>query len=518
MRNNSNRAIKRLMILFAGIIGIFGLTSCTKSFTTNQDKATQLYATYGDLYATSVDLTGDDDYNKNYNVTVQNTNREALFSTLTEANGYASLDKDFLTFMDKKVDTFVSKKSVLWTDGTLAKENEATAGRIATAVAIYAGLDENGKVAPLFTNFDTWYDEAVQDSSVGILKAPSNGLVSALKSSLTKKSDSIRAGFSPESIEFHHNGSDVYIEGKTWGQAFSEYGFLEGLFVYPFAWIVHKISSIDMANGWMQILAIAIITLLARIITVIQTVVQTRSQAKQQRIQPLLNQLQKKYPDQNDPEQRRALALEQSQLMRQNKVHPLLPMLFLIIQFPLFICVWSALQDSAALAAGNWLGLSLTTAVSTCFTAYATTPGALVGIFVFIVMTVANILASATSLFFNSWRTKNFGTTTVQTGPDGQPVDPNKTMKWMTIIMSVFVIFMGWNLPAGMGIYWLFGSLISIIQTLIMEMVQTHHRHAFAANTGDGTTLAAIRRSKHHTTDGKKADKKASKSDKPMWR
>ena len=147
--------------------------------------------------------------------------------------------------------------------------------------------------------------------------------------------------------------------------------------------------------------------------------------------------------------------------------------------------------------------------------------GFLMLVFIFILMTVANILASATSLFFNTWRTKNFGTVATQMGPDGKPVDPNKSMKWMTIIMSVFIVFMGWNLPAGMGIYWLLGSLISIFQTLIMELIQTRNRHKFSENTGDGSTLAAVRRSKHHSSTKAEADKKASKknkSDKPMWR
>jgi YidC/Oxa1 family membrane protein insertase len=507
------------MVLFVGIIGVFGLSSCTKSFVTNQDKANQYYAYYGNLYATSVDL----ENNSEDNVTLQNKNRETLFSKLNEANGYASIDKTFLNYMNDKVNTFVDQNYTLWTDNTLGKiEDVNTAKKVCRSVAIYAGIETdsktgNKKVSEAFKNFDTWYDEAVNDAAVGVLHCPSASYVTTMKSTMSTTINSVRAGFSPDSQTFTQNGAPIYIEGKTWGQAFSEYGFLEGLLVYPFAWIVHKISSIDLSNGWMQILAILVVTLIARLITVFSTLLQTRTQAKQQRIQPLLNQLQKKYPDQTDPDQRKALAMEQSQLMRQNKVHPFLPMLLMIIQFPIFICVWAALQDSAALAAGNWLGLSLTTTVSQCMTNYSNTPGALTGIFIFIVMTVSNVLASATSLFFNSWRTKNFGTTAQQIGPDGKPMDPNKTMKWMTIIMSIFIIYMGFNLPAGMGIYWLLGSIISIAQTIIMEMVQTKHRHDFAKNTGDGSTLAAVRRSKHHTATGKKVGSN-NKSDKPLWR
>ena len=532
MRNNSNRLFKRLMVLFAGIIGVFGLSSCTKTFTTVQDQANQLFAYYGNLYSESVDL--EEDTTGYSNTSLQNTNREALFNSLTENQGYSTIDKKFLNYMNARVEDETNETYVLWTDGSLAKENDETAKQIAQHVAIYAGLnDETNKVDTLFANLDSWYKLAVNGEDYvakdgttyeapGVLYSPSAGYIAKLKNNLITKVSTLRAGYSPESRNFTHGGSTVYIEGKTWGQAFAEYGFLEGLFVYPFGWLVHQISTVDLSNGWWQILAIVVITVLARSLTVVSTYIQTKTQAKQQRIQPLLNQLQKKYPNsQTDLDQRRALAMEQSQIMKRNKVHPLLPMLFLILQFPLFLCVWASLQDSAALASGNWLGLSLTTVVSTCFTNFSTTNGALTGVFIFILMTVANILASATSLFFNTWRTKNFGTVATQMGPDGKPVDPNKSMKWMTIIMSVFIVFMGWNLPAGMGIYWLLGSLISIFQTLIMELIQTKNRHKFAENTGDGSTLAAVRRSKHHSSTKAEADKKASKknkSDKPMWR
>jgi YidC/Oxa1 family membrane protein insertase len=50
-------------------------------------------------------------------------------------------------------------------------------------------------------------------------------------------------------------------------------------------------------------------------------------------------------------------------------------------------------------------------------------------------------------------------------------------MKIMTYVMMVFIVIMGWNLPAGMGIYWLIGAVISVAQTVAMELVQTHSRH-----------------------------------------
>ena len=530
MNKDSNRWLKRLMILFGGIITVFGLSGCTKSFCTNQDKANQLYAYYGDLYDSNVE---EDDYKVGADGTKKetavsndvNSNRRTLYTSLQQ-NGYYTLpDKAFLTFMETKVDTFVTTNSVKWTDGTIDKLPEDQAKQVAKHVAIYAGLTDDNAVSDLWVNFDSWYQEALLDSSVGVLKAPSTGYIAALKSACNTAIASNTACITPVSENFTHNGATVYVQGKTWGQAFSEYGFLEGLFVYPFAWLVHVITESLGGNGWAQILAIFVITVLVRIISVWSSLVQGRTQAKQNKVQPQLNALVQKYPDyQTDPDQRKAYSMEQAAIMKKAKVHPFLPMLFLIIQFPLFICVWSALQGSAAIAGGNWLGLSLTTRVSTCFTAYATTPGALVGIFIFIIMTLANVLSSFTSLWFTNWRNKNFGTAPkAPAGADGETMDPARTGKIMTYVMLIFIIIMGWSLPAGMGIYWFLSSLISIITTLLMEVVQTRNRHRFAAETGDGTTLAAIRRSSHHnetraeSEKKNKKDKKA-KSDKPLWR
>ena len=51
MSKSPNKWIRRVRIALAGIVAVFGLTSCTKSFCTNQDKANQLFAYYGNIYS-----------------------------------------------------------------------------------------------------------------------------------------------------------------------------------------------------------------------------------------------------------------------------------------------------------------------------------------------------------------------------------------------------------------------------------------------------------------------------------
>lgn len=544
MRNHSNRLLKRLMIVFFGIIAAFSLSGCTKSFCTNQDKANQLFAYYGNLYSETllIDESTKDDFDyssKNETeeasrvklIKVQNEHRKTLFGNSTSYQGMTTWydlvvegsDKSFLSFMDNKARQFRDDNYTYWMDGTLASiKTVEEAKAVAWHVGMYAGLTYSDEtkttvtgVAEPFTNTELWFNEAVKDPEIGLLKSPSFGFIETIKTNAAIGYNTNTACITPVSGTFNQNNAKIYIEGKTWGQAFKEYGFLEGLFVYPFAWLVHAISDGLGGTGWVQIFAIFVVTILVRIVTVLSTLVQSKSQAKQQRIQPQINELMKKYPNaQEDPEERRALSLEQAQLMKKNHVHPMLPLLFMIIQFPLFICIWSALQGSASLASGNWYGLSLTTKVSECFTNYAETNGAIVGILIFIFMSLANVLSSCTGLWINNWKTKVLGNQSMQPtkkDANGNPMDPNKTMKIMTYVMMAFVLFMGWSLPVGMGIYWFIGAIISILQSLLTEAIQARVRHRDAENTGDGTTLAAIRRSARHTGTNKK-------SEKPLWR
>lgn len=518
MSKHSNKHLKRAALFISGAAAVLGLASCTKSFCTNQDKANQLYAAYGNIFEPTIDQKEVDKTDSENAQKTKNANREALYSTLTNNYGYSLPDQAFMTFITDKAEKEANNTYTVWLDDT--NNNESQAKDIAFHVALYAGLDDNNNVQDLWTNFDAWYEQAVADPEIGILKTPSTNYVTIMKNTMNSVINQNYACIAPSNEFFRQDGTNIYIEGKSWGQSFKQFGFLEGLFVYPFAYIVHAISENLGDSGWAQILAIFVVTLLVRSVTVISSISQSKQQAKQQAIQPQLEELQKKFPDsQTDKDQRQQFAMAQAQLMKKNKVHPMFSLLFLIIQFPLFICVWSALQGSAALASGNWFGLSLTTRVSTCIQSYSTTPGALTGVLIFVFMSLANILSSLTGLWMNNWRTKNFGSTTpAQKDANGNTIDPNRTMKIMTYVMMVFVIFMGWNLPAAMGIYWFIGAVMSIAQTILMEAIQSRHRHQLQANTGDGSTLAAIRRSKHH--DNKKPNKKdkKNKSDKPLWR
>lgn len=537
--NTESKWLKRILMGFIAIVAVFAITGCTKAFTTTQDNSEKLFSYYGNIYEKTklIDENYTDDYdyasgsneeNRKKLIKHQNTNRTTLFSTLTPANGLTTwfelVDENnnyiYLDFMNNKVDEFVNTNVKYWMNGDIEDlKDEKQAKSICKHVAIYAGLEFNDskpKVSSLWKNMNDWHTEA--QKTIGILNCPATGFINQLQTSAKTAYSSNTVGISPVDMTITQDGAKVYVEGKTWGQAFKEYGFLEGLLVYPMSCLVHYIIQGLGGSGWAAIFAIFILTLIVRSLTVVSTLLQSKSQAKQNKIQPLLNELQKKYPDsETDKQQRQQMAMEQAQIMKQAKMHPFLPLLFMLLQFPLFICVWSALQGNVALAGTTWLGLPLTTLVSSCFTQAATTEGAATGIVIFIVMSIANILSTMTSMWFQNWRTKNFNPQAAQPSKDGK--DPTKMTKMMSYVMMIFVLIMGFSLPTGMGIYWFIGALISILQTLLTELLQTKARHKNDTLLGGtNTTLAQTRRSARHQEDSSSKDNKKSKSDKPMWR
>ncbi len=53
----------------------------------------------------------------------------------------------------------------------------------------------------------------------------------------------------------------------------------------------------------------------------------------------------------------------------------------------------------------------------------------------------------------------------------------NKTANIISYVMLVMIIVMGFTLPAAMGVYWFIGALVSLAQTLIMQLFSNKKKH-----------------------------------------
>ncbi len=345
----------------------------------------------------------------------------------------------------------------------------------------YGYLKFSGKDNKLWENLNQWYKNAYADTTtkgLGIDGCPTSDFMNYYQSQVNTKVANIRSCIATREGSYGHYGSnanwEVNITKKDWGYAWSK-GFLEGLLVYPVSWLVDTFAfSFDSSlSGVGQIWALILVTLIVRGLLMLATFRSTMSQQKMTALQPELAKLQAKYPNSNTNQaEKQKLAQEQMALYRRNKIHPMGQILTLIIQFPVFICVWSGLQGASTLSTGQVLNLRLSDNINTILmnvtgTWYANTTGWWTALVLFLLMAGVQIMAMVLPRIIQKKAQKN--ATKLSANP--AQTDQQKQMKMMSIVMVGFTIVMGFMLPAAMGVYWLISGLLSMLQTLITQLV-----------------------------------------------
>lgn len=341
--------------------------------------------------------------------------------------------------------------------------------------------DENGnETVDYYKNVNDWNNEIAE--IIGVNSVMTNNFMNAYQTSLNNKVANVRTCITVEDGYYGNLTNDplnntVKIEGKAvdfwqgWGEAFTKHGFLEGLLVYPIAIGVENLSHAFGMNGWGQIGAVLLMTLIVRFLFMAVTFPSTLSQQKMSFLQPEIAKLQQKYPNSNTNEyDKQRFAQAQMALYKKHKVHPFMSLLVIVIQFPLFICVWNALQGSASLATDAVLGLNLSDSIWSVLSNFAGWPsqaGWWTALVLIILMSASQIVSMLLPQWLNKKRNKNVAKTVNSEAMNKS----QRTMKITQWVMTIFVIFMGFTLPAAMGVYWFAGAIFSILQSLILHLV-----------------------------------------------
>ena len=228
-----------------------------------------------------------------------------------------------------------------------------------------------------------------------------------------------------------------------------------------------------MAPGLAQLLAIFAITFIVRSLMLVVTLKQTTSNAKMTALQPEITKIQNKYPNANTNNyEKQQMAAEMNKLYKKNKINPLGTLLVMIVQFPVFICVWGALQGCASLSSDAFLNLHLSDSINTVLFNGAnwTADGgfsAFTALVLFLLMAAAQVVSMLLPQFIQKMKRKKVASL----GKNPAQNDQQSKMKMFTYIMMAMIIFMGFTLPSAMGVYWFVGALFSIVQTLIIELI-----------------------------------------------
>ncbi len=181
-------------------------------------------------------------------------------------------------------------------------------------------------------------------------------------------------------------------------------------------------------------LAIIIFTLIIKFLLYPLTAKQTRSMKDMQELQPQLKKLQDKHKDNKEKQQE-----EMMKLYKEHNVNPAagcLPMIFqLIILIPLYRSIY-ALGDKMANSTFLWIG--------------TLTDGSLATPDITIVILNALVMIGQTYM------------TQKISGNKGQ----NNTIMW---IMPLFIVFIGFSLPAGVLLYWLTSTVFTVVQQYVLS-------------------------------------------------
>lgn len=433
---------KWIKFVCAGLFLVM-MSSCTANFCSNKDKANMYYVNYH-----------------------SEEGRKNLIATAEKQNYDLPTEEFWLSFDEQTLN--YAKLEATAMQSTLTSNEE-----ILEAYGYSLYLDQQYELKSnkrtLWENFDQAM--VTIEEEIGAEKMASRDFVNFYKKTCKSLSNAKTNCISPVDGKYGEEGTLISIEGKSWGYAWSK-GLLEGLLVYPISWIVHSLSVAFGANtqamsGWAQLLALLVVTIIVRGLMFLATFKSTMQTQKMTALSGKLSELQEKYPNANTNQaEKQQLAMAQMELYKKNGIKPFSQIIVMIVQFPVFICVWSALQGAAILSTGTVLGLELSAQLGasmlnfdslSCITAWA----------LFVLMSVTQFLSMKLPQWMQKRRTKN----TTRLGKNPNVDSQQKQMKMMSNIMLIMIIVMGFSLPAAMGVYWFVSALFGLGQTVITQKI-----------------------------------------------
>jgi YidC/Oxa1 family membrane protein insertase len=229
------------------------------------------------------------------------------------------------------------------------------------------------------------------------------------------------------------------------------------LILNPFITVITLLYSVF---GNSAVLAIILFTILVRLIMYPLNVQQMRSSKAMQDLQPEMKKLQDKYK--NDREK---LAQEQMRLYREHGVNPLGGCLPLLIQFPIWIGLYQAINHALAATplqlidlSGRFLvgGLDRLVPLNNVFMNIDLTQPPTANPTYALVLPVLVLITS--------WLQSKMITPPAQPTEDGKPNQAQAMTQSMTTVMPIMMGMFSLSFSVGLSIYFIISNIISIIQ------------------------------------------------------
>ena len=217
-------------------------------------------------------------------------------------------------------------------------------------------------------------------------------------------------------------------------------GLWTSIFVKPLAFVLLKLGE-TVGNYAVSLIIISLIIRLIAFPFTKKTAMQSELLKK---AQPEITRIQNKYKDKQDQESLTRQSQEMMAVYKKYNISPMSGCLFSMIQLPLFIAFFEAVQRTPAIFEGKFLGLQLGTTPMVGLTTS--------GIITYIILM---ILIAATTFY------------SFKMNMSGHSLDPS--MKMMPVMMSVMIIITALFMPSALGIYWVTTNLFTIFQNISVK-------------------------------------------------
>lgn len=240
--------------------------------------------------------------------------------------------------------------------------------------------------------------------------------------------------------------------------------------------------------------AIIVISVLFKLIILPLTIKQQKSMAAMQQVQPLLTEIQNKYA--NDKEKQ---SMEMMKIYKDYNIKPFASCLPLLIQFPILIGLYGAiakpltfmlrLSYEQIVSIANTIGMEITNKMSAYSYEIAIARTASLPEFI---NKVIDIVPNFKAIDFNFLGldlslTPSFSNISIiwilpvlsalltylssylMQNPSNTQSEMQSTQKTMQYFMPLMILFFGFQVPAGLSLYWSVNSILQIVQYYTLD-------------------------------------------------
>ncbi|MCM0594598.1 membrane protein insertase YidC [Weissella uvarum] len=251
----------------------------------------------------------------------------------------------------------------------------------------------------------------------------------------------------------------MIVAGITYsGPVGSGSGLWSGVIVYAFSRSILGVSAWLGNNYGLGIIAY---TILIRLLILPLMANQTESTIKMQEIQPELQALQKKYSS-RDEESMMAMQAEQKALYKAAGVNPFASFIPLLVQLPILMALYSAIQSTQALQHGTFLWVQLGERDP-----------------YFILPLLAAVFTFLSSYIVMAGQPEKNGMTTA-----------------MTFLMPIMIFIFAINVPSVLSLYWVVSNAFQVAQTWTLQNPIKLREQREAKKQAERDRQRAIRKAK----------------------